>query len=299
MYYHGWYLVAYERELEKEITPSYIGNVRLVLVRTTEGIKAYNADCPHRGAHLGYGGVLKEDNIVCPFHGYRIGLGKTSSHGFDIREYRTLAVGGLVFVQLSAQYENGFAEFITGLAETHHIIPGFVKPIKAPAELVIENGFDNRHFPIVHGVSNNPKFTVITGNNDELIVESIFEVPVPPRPGMPMDGSTVHVPYRAHTFSPGVITVRLAGDNPYGVITGSVPTASGDCVIRLSLALPKSHHPVPNPHYSKSLLDYSLMGIEQDQVMWENMSLAAPVKFTSQDAAVIKFQNFCEKFRTP
>src|SRR5687768_10485144 len=78
MYVHGWYKVAFEYELENPLTAAAIGDIRLVLVRSEGGIRAYKADCPHRGAHLAYGGKLNNASIICPFHGYRIGLGKES-----------------------------------------------------------------------------------------------------------------------------------------------------------------------------------------------------------------------------
>lgn len=31
----------------------------------------FDAYCEHLGAHLGYGGRVQDDNIVCPFHGWQ------------------------------------------------------------------------------------------------------------------------------------------------------------------------------------------------------------------------------------
>src|SRR5690349_18065891 len=86
---HGWYQVAFERDLQRELTPASLGATRLLLVRG-EGVRAFDATCPHRGAHLGFGGRLEGDAVRCPFHGYRIGLTAAGGHPFRAREYAAL-----------------------------------------------------------------------------------------------------------------------------------------------------------------------------------------------------------------
>src|SRR5689334_9118972 len=58
MIYNGWYQVAFERDLTADVTPANIGTHPLALVRTETGVRAVDGVCPHRGAHLGYGGKL-------------------------------------------------------------------------------------------------------------------------------------------------------------------------------------------------------------------------------------------------
>ena len=45
-----------------------------VVYRTLEGaLTVLDAHCPHLGAHLGYGGKVREECIVCPYHGWGYG----------------------------------------------------------------------------------------------------------------------------------------------------------------------------------------------------------------------------------
>jgi nitrite reductase/ring-hydroxylating ferredoxin subunit len=293
MYKHGWFQVAFERDVVDELTAVAIGSTRLVLVKTEEGVNAYSADCPHRGAHLAYGGKLQGDCIICPFHGYHVGLGKVSRQNFRTPVFETLTVGGLVFVRLSDQFDNGFTPFVTHLAQDHVFVPGFTMMVKAPAALVTENGFDSSHFPAVHGIVNHPKFTVQYGEDGQLVVTSLFKVPSPdPRQPEPRS-----VPYKASTFSPGLIVVQLTGDAPYTVITATTPISTNEARIHLSLALPiAAYGPKPPPQMTQAILTYSRGGLEDDQVMWENMSLAQPPKYVAQDAAILQFHEFCERF---
>jgi phenylpropionate dioxygenase-like ring-hydroxylating dioxygenase large terminal subunit len=81
----GWYQVAFEREVSGEIHATAIGEMPLILVRAGNYHRAFDAICPHRGAHLGFGGNLNGEVILCPFHGHEIGLGQPSPEGYCIR----------------------------------------------------------------------------------------------------------------------------------------------------------------------------------------------------------------------
>lgn len=295
MFCHGWFQVAYEHELDKELNSVEIGDIRLVLVRQNEAIRTFSANCPHRGAHLAHGGKVDGKAIICPFHAYRIGLGVTSQHGFQVQEYSTLTIGGLIFVRLSERFDNGFSKYIQRIAETHTIVPGFKLHVKAPPELIIENGFDSRHFPAVHRILNDPRFTVRPGEEGELFVDSILEVPVPGRPGTQPQKSKV--PYLARTYSPGLIVVELNDERPYKVLTGAQPLADGTSIARLSVLLDKNvHGDTPNSTYCDYLLKYSRMAMEDDQVMWENLMPNFRPRFTAQDDAVLEFHRYCQQF---
>ena len=72
---NGWFLVA----LSSDVAPGtvhrrhYFGQ-ELVIYRTQSGIPVMmDAYCPHLGAHLGHGGVVEGEAIVCPFHGWKYG----------------------------------------------------------------------------------------------------------------------------------------------------------------------------------------------------------------------------------
>jgi 3-ketosteroid 9alpha-monooxygenase subunit A len=68
----GWYAIDYCDSLQiGEVRPvNYFGR-ELVLFRTESGAASLlNAHCPHLGAHLGYGGLVKGESISCPFHAW-------------------------------------------------------------------------------------------------------------------------------------------------------------------------------------------------------------------------------------
>ena len=69
----GWFAVAYGVDLGiGDVQPLFAFGEHIVLFRTEDGIAHVAAAfCPHLGAHLGYGGRVDGDALVCPFHGWR------------------------------------------------------------------------------------------------------------------------------------------------------------------------------------------------------------------------------------
>jgi phenylpropionate dioxygenase-like ring-hydroxylating dioxygenase large terminal subunit len=297
MYRHGWYQIAFDREITLPVSPSAIGARRLVVLRGSEGLRVADATCPHRGADLGFGGSYDGRAIVCPFHGFRIGLGGPSDQGFCVREYRTLVVGGLVFVQLSGEHDNGFAAFMEKLAATSLLIPGFSLRVRAQAEMVIENAFDQAHFAPVHSIDTRGAFSMRPSDNGELVSAGTFELPPSLWQRRQVESQDSRVPFLARAFSPGVIVSDLGGAHPYSIVTAATPTGDSECVIRLSVALPPAEDgSQPRKDLIDFLLRRSRAGLDRDRVIWEHLSPGSPSRYTALDKPVLEFKEFCSRF---
>ncbi len=72
-YPRGWFTVAWSSELlPGTVKPLVYFGKSLVLFRTEQGVATMlDAHCPHLGAHLGYGGKVQGESLVCPFHAWR------------------------------------------------------------------------------------------------------------------------------------------------------------------------------------------------------------------------------------
>ncbi len=298
----GWYQVAFERELS-DVTPVAVGERQLVIARTEHDVHAYDAACPHRGAHLGMGGRLDGGAIVCPFHGYRIGLARGGDHDFSVRRHATLLAGGLVFVCVDGagdeDLDRGFARFVRTLDDEQYIVPGFTLTVDAPAALVIENAFDNSHFRTVHKIGNEPRFEVAREPSGSLGVSGAFRIPHSKwQRGVPEGGMT-DVPYVGRAFSPHVVVSTLGGEFPYSVITTATPRAPDRCVIRLSLAVrPGPGGEPPETALCQYLLQQSKAGLEQDRIVWEHLIGGSAEHLTAQDRGVLAFRAFCREFES-
>lgn len=288
----GWYLVALENELTGDLTPVDVGAIPLVLVAGDDDrVRAFDAICPHQGAHLGYGGRLDARSIVCPFHGNKVTLGAQVGSEYCVDEYPTLGYGGMIFVRLSVEYDHGLAELLDTLVDDHLFVPFNRTPMAAAGELVIENAFDSSHFRPVHGVRNSPRFTVGRDAAGAFVAEGTLYVPTSPWYRGEEEGTLV-IPFRACAISPQLVFSQIGGENPYWVITGTCPTGEG-CVVRQALAVPRSGDPMPDADTIAYLARASKAGLEQDRMIWEHVRTPSEPRYGPDDAAVAAFREFC------
>lgn len=301
----GWYLVAYERELRGDLTPASVGDVPLVIVAVPGGVRVVDAACPHRGAHLGYGGRLDRGAIICPFHGKRVRLGEDPRAAYRVQEHPVLAYGGMIFVGLGGGDDRGLGRLLAGLADSHILIPGFSRDVAVRADLVVENGFDASHFQPVHRVGNDPAFQALSSEHGEFAVSGMFELPR--SRWQRGEGDTVSIPFVARAVSPYVVISWMGGDHPYVVLTGATPKRDGGCTVRVSLAVPNEVH-ARLPETSQRelytyLLERFLVGIEEDASIWEHLIDGGrdgpAARYDRQDAAVVAFREFRGKFEPP
>jgi nitrite reductase/ring-hydroxylating ferredoxin subunit len=299
-YDRGWFQLAFETELGGVITPLRFAGHELLAVRDDRGVRVFDAVCPHRGAHLGYGGRLVDEAIRCPFHSYRIGLGQTSEDGFCVKEYPALLACGGVFARLSETPAPDFPAALAVMARGHRAIPGFTMTASTSVEVVIENGFDSAHFRSVHGIMNLPSLSVGRGEFGELKGEGRFEIP---QGGWYESGGTkgtkLTARYLAYAYSPGVFIGELAGDPPfrYRIMTTATPDAGETCSIRLTLLLPEEGGTAADERFSSELLAYSRDGLEKDCAIWNRLDLGHEPRFTARDEAARVFAEYCRGFR--
>ncbi|MFC5720580.1 Rieske 2Fe-2S domain-containing protein [Streptomyces gamaensis] len=69
-YPNGWFFLARSRELRPgRVLTRRLAGEDVVVYRTVDGRPyAVRPYCPHLGAHLGVGGMVEGENLVCPFH---------------------------------------------------------------------------------------------------------------------------------------------------------------------------------------------------------------------------------------
>ncbi|MFE2728293.1 Rieske 2Fe-2S domain-containing protein, partial [Kitasatospora sp. NPDC059327] len=74
-YPNGWFCVgpATEWKPKTVLTKPFMGQ-DIVVYRTARGVlRAVRPYCPHLGAHLGVGGTVDGELLVCPFHKFAFG----------------------------------------------------------------------------------------------------------------------------------------------------------------------------------------------------------------------------------
>lgn len=295
MKYNGWYQAAFERDLTSAVTPLQVAGRHVIAVRIDDRMRVFDAACPHRGAHLGYGGCLEDRHVVCAFHGCRVKLGEKGK--MSVAEIPSVCVGGCLFVCFSPAEPAVFADHIAAIDVDHFIVPGFELIVRAPAPLVIENAFDNSHFKPVHKIRNEPEFIVLPESPGTFAVSGTFQIPASRWQRTTGDDGTVAVPFVARAFSPHLVVSQMGGAHPYQVITSATPLVEGSTAVRLSIAIPAGpDRTPPSADMCQYLLKQSRSGIEADAAIWERMLECARPQYTVDDGVILRFRDFCGQF---
>jgi 3-ketosteroid 9alpha-monooxygenase subunit A len=202
-----------------------------------------------------------------------------------VREYPVLGYGGMVFIQLGSGPDNGFGGFLDDLAAPHLFLPGFSRSVAVRAELVVENAFDVTHFRPVHGIGNEPSFTILpeeSAGAGTFAVAGAFVLPASPWQRAAAGTRSAYVHFVAQAFSPYVVISQLGGDSPYVAI----PTATHD-------AMPAERR----ERLYRYLMEHSLAGIEQDVPIWEHLIEPTPPDYDAADGVIVAFREFCDSQR--
>lgn len=74
-YPNGWFALAFSADVRPgSVLRTRFAGDDLVVYRTRAGLlRVVEPYCPHLGAHLGYGGTVEGEDIVCPFHRFAFG----------------------------------------------------------------------------------------------------------------------------------------------------------------------------------------------------------------------------------
>ncbi len=156
----GWFCLGLSREIKRgKAVSRRLAGQELVVYRTRDGLLCVRrAYCPHLGAHLGAGGTVAGDDIVCPFHGFAFGIdGACVRTGYGTRPPK------IHLVELPACEPDGLImvwHHHAGEPPSWHIpdrsFNGDCPPVASLSEFaghpqeVTENFFDTGHLQILH-----------------------------------------------------------------------------------------------------------------------------------------------------
>lgn len=160
-YPNGWYRVCVSDELPigAVLTRRFMGE-DIVIYRTSSGaVLAVEAHCPHLGAHLGHGGRVDGECIVCPFHNFafddtgtcvRTGYGTPPPPNATLVGLETREIDGMVVVWYHAEKKAPTWEIrprstgrVRGWVHRSDVI------VDHPQDIV-ENSVDVGHFGPIH-----------------------------------------------------------------------------------------------------------------------------------------------------
>jgi phenylpropionate dioxygenase-like ring-hydroxylating dioxygenase large terminal subunit len=160
-YPNGWFAVAFADELRsgQVLRRRFLGE-DLVVYRTRRGIvRAVEPYCPHLGAHLGHGGWVEGEEIVCPFHHFAFGTDGTCVRtGYGTRppamrlvQREVREVNSAIFVWHHAGGAPPTWEIATQPTDGFPAAFCHVATLVDHPQDVVENAVDLGHIGPVHG----------------------------------------------------------------------------------------------------------------------------------------------------
>jgi 3-ketosteroid 9alpha-monooxygenase subunit A len=233
----GWFQLAWSPEIgTNEIKPFRCFGHEVVLYRSDDGqLHGLDAHCQHLGAHLGYGGRVAGDCVVCPFHGWSWGPDGTHRGVPDsdeinrsrrIRRWETCERNGLVYIWHDV--EGGAPEWevpdLFDVLDDGVPTLGFHAPypngcfryedVEVQPRVAAENIVDPAHFKHVHHTKQVPTLV------DHEIGDSYFRTQLRAPSRGKRDGTSTETPDTVTlvNYGVGVSYTRFAGrDNTHGV----------------------------------------------------------------------------------
>ncbi|MFJ2745639.1 Rieske 2Fe-2S domain-containing protein [Streptomyces sp. NPDC087440] len=159
-YPQGWFCVGFVSDFKPgTVTTSLFMGEEIVIYRTRRGtIKVTRPYCPHLGAHLGAGGRVDGELLVCPFHHFAFGPDGTcerTPYGSPPRARLSLLptreAFGITWVWHSHDNQPPTWELpdlpTSGRIPAHH-----ATDMSGHPQDIVENVIDYGHLPVVHGI---------------------------------------------------------------------------------------------------------------------------------------------------
>lgn len=166
----GWFQVEYASELgPTDVRPLRYFGKDLVLYRTEDGAPVLlDAHCPHLGAHLGKGGKVRGDAIVCPFHAWEFGpsgactgipYAKRVPPKAEVRRWPVVERNGILWAFHDANGAEPTWEIPVVPEADDPDWTGYERhrwTIRTQPQEIGENAVDRAHFRFVHGTTTIP-----------------------------------------------------------------------------------------------------------------------------------------------
>jgi phenylpropionate dioxygenase-like ring-hydroxylating dioxygenase large terminal subunit len=300
-YPNGWFQVAYSEDLKPGgVLPlKYFGR-DLVLFRTEAGVPhLLDAHCPHLGAHLGYGGTVKDGCIRCPFHAWRYdGSGQCVEVPYAAR------------VPPRARVNAWHLKEVNGLLMAwHHLagqppswevasIPEPGAPDWTPYELrrwkirthnqeMAENAVDSAHFHYVHGTLEMPTSRAqVEGHVLRVVSDTMMKTPM----------GKVKGQVESQSFGFGYSLTRFTGLVETLLVAGITPIDDEYVDVRFAFTVKK----LPSGDATSTVGQAFIREIErqlgQDIPIWENKIYVAPPLVVDTDGPIGVFRRWTKQF---
>ncbi|MCC6648421.1 MAG: Rieske 2Fe-2S domain-containing protein [Polyangiaceae bacterium] len=301
-YPRGWFQVAYSDEIPVgQVVPLKYFGKDLVAFRAASGqLSVLDAFCPHLGAHLGHGGKVDGETLVCPFHSWKFaGSGECVEVPYAPRVpprasvacWPVEEVNGLVMVWHD----------VDKAAPTWHVpvVPESNQDewtpfwrrrwqLRTHNQEMAENVVDTAHFKYVHGMKIQPEPHIVEANSPHLkmVTKTIMETP----------SGDVGGELAVDCLGFGFSTSRFTGLVRTTVIASVTPIDDELVDVRFSFAVHKEHGADVAKGVGKAFIHEVARQLEEDKPIWENKVYLERPLLCDGDGPVGVYRRWCKTF---
>jgi phenylpropionate dioxygenase-like ring-hydroxylating dioxygenase large terminal subunit len=300
----GWFQVAYGDELAPGAVVPLTGFGReLVLFRDEAGAaRLFDAHCPHLGAHLGHGGRVEGDGLVCPFHAWRFdGDGRCVAIPYArkippaarLSAWTVLERCGLIM----AWHDPGGRPPWFELPELPEYGSDQWTPyerrtwtVRTRNQEMAENAVDSAHFRFLHGT---PNQSTTTAEADGAVLRVRSDT------GMATPRGGVAATIESTSWGFGFSTVRFHGIVETLLVGCTVPIDEERVQVRFSFSVRRSPDTDITRGVGRAFVREVSRQLEQDIPIWENKVYRDPPLLCDGDGPIGLFRRWALQFYPP
>lgn len=295
----GWFVIGWSGD----VAPGGLKPLRyfardLVLARTEAGVPmVLDAFCPHLGAHLGHGGKVVGDRVVCPFHAWEFG-----TDGVCARIPYAERIPPRARVTSWSVVERNGAIFLwhdpEGGPPTWEVptIPHYGTPAWTPwyenlvtvrthPREIVENVADSAHFKVVHRTDVTSFENVYEGHMATQITKGSARPPM---------GGIDHFDITATYHGPAFQLSDMRGVLHANLLLAHTPIDEQNLDLRFAVMLERAGP--RTEEFAKFYVDNLRLGFHEDISIWEHKVFRARPQLVAEDGPVGRLRAWYGQF---
>jgi nitrite reductase/ring-hydroxylating ferredoxin subunit len=305
----GWYAIGLASELPpgSVLLQPFMGD-DLVVYRTRSGlVRAVEPYCPHLGAHLGYGGWVDGELLVCPFHSFaydpegacvHTGYGTKPPPTAWLNQRPVHETNGLLLAWHGRESPSWEVPDVDVDGWTQVRCRRFV--LRDHAQETTENSVDLGHFAIVHGYRNVRMLRDAIADGPYLSTAFFAEHPLPSA----LPWRTLPFEFETHIFGLGYSLVDLRMHRPeLEARLWVLPTPIDErrLTLRLAASVRERARSMPAGRIIDSVLTQLVVSsfawsAKQDFPIWENKQFRERPALAVGDGPIGLYRRWARQF---
>jgi phenylpropionate dioxygenase-like ring-hydroxylating dioxygenase large terminal subunit len=299
----GWFRVALGGEIRRnELRTMHFFGRELIAFRADDGrAQVMEAHCPHLGAHIGVGGRIEGDCVVCPFHGWtfdpagrnaRIPYRQEVNRKARLRTFEARDWCGFVMVWFD-EGGSGPTWELPDLPALHdrtllwHVPDEAHWRVRTHPQEILENTVDIAHFQFVHGV---PSFGQLTSAEEGPMLRTTAELTLTTPRGT-VTGAVVN-----EMWGLGIDINRVVGVGDACAVLGITPVDGEYLDASFAFLSPRASDGEGIGRFGRGHVRDTIVQFEADIPIWENKVHRSNPSLAIGEGPILGFRRWAAQF---